>query len=83
MVFSEVERDAFRAACIVREVSSTFRFFASAPYGEDDIAHFTVRSLRNRARSDATLKKVTGFFSIFTNLRMRWALLTHFSGRSR
>ena len=57
--FSDVEVGAYNDACVFRDGSSTFRFRGSSAYEVVDIMDFIARALRNRARSDNTLLRVT------------------------
>ena len=59
-----IEEEAFRAANVYRGwgelgTSSTFKFSAISAYETVDIMDFIIMSLRNRARSDNTLSRVT------------------------
>ena len=56
---SLVDTLAFYTACLFQDFSPTFKFCASAAYQTEDVADFIVRSLRNRARSDTTLGRVS------------------------
>ena len=60
--FSGIEEEAFRAANVYGVgvgAPSTFKFSAISAYETVDIMDFIIMSLRNRARSDNTLSRVT------------------------
>ena len=56
-----VSAEAFRVASFFRDVSDTFRFCGHAAYPLSDTANFVILSIRNRARSLNTLRRVAEF----------------------
>ena len=62
---NEIERLAFRTAVLFRSNSPTFRFCDSPAYNVFDVADFIIRALRNRARTDATLARVSKLVAEF------------------
>ena len=56
-----VNPNAFSAACLFMSVSDTFKFRDIPAYDDVDVADFILRSLRNRARPDITLRRVVSF----------------------
>ena len=67
---SVAEWTAFELASRFREVSSTVRFRDSAAYDLTDVATFIARSLRNRARPDATLTRATKLVAEFLDFTL-------------
>ena len=55
----ECELEAYRVAVRFKPAASTFRFCNSASYSREDIRAFIILSLRNRCKTDKTLKRVT------------------------
>ena len=56
---NSAETQAFEVACLSKSKSATFSFCSNIAYDSVDVADFVVRSLRNRARSDVTLTRVS------------------------
>ena len=60
-----VSNDAFRVASLFRGGSTTFRFCDNAAYDRPEVANFIAQSIRNRARSIKTLKRISEFAELF------------------